>query len=390
MSMAVAALQWRSNLNMCFQVRGRLHGATRIAACRCQPFRNLKAPDVSEFSTVHRSLPMRRTSRMSIRHLACLVAGLACAWTAHAQVLPKTGDFPSQPIRLVSPFPPGGGNDFHMRLVSNELAAVTGQPAVAENKSGAGGNIGAKYVADSKADGYTVLVSQVSTMAVNPSLYRSPGFDPVKNYVPITQINAAPLAIVVAMNSPLKTIADLRAQAQANPGRLTYATPGNGTLSHLLGVVLEKDAGIALTHVPYRGAAPALADLMGGQVAVMITSTSSVAGHIQQGMVRALAVTSPRRVGAFKNVPTLEELGMKNMTYEDWYGFFAPAGTPPERVAYLHGAITKVLKSPAVEKKILDAGGELVAGTPEELAAQLKRDIERWSRVVKLSGASVD
>ncbi|KWT83595.1 Argininosuccinate lyase [Variovorax sp. WDL1] len=326
--------------------------------------------------------------RTPIRRAACLVAGLACAWMAQAQVLPKSGDFPSQPIRLVSPFPPGGGNDYHMRLVSNELAAVTGQPAVAENKGGAGGNIGAKYVADGKADGYTVLVSQVSTMAVNPSLYRTTGFDPLKNFVPVTQINAAPLAIVVAANSPLKTIDDLRRQAHAE--RLTYATPGNGTLSHLLGVVLEKDAGIALTHVPYRGAGPALADLMGGQVAIMITSTSSVAGHIQQGMVRALAVTSPRRVGIFKNVPTLEEQGMKNMNYEDWYGFFVPAGTPPERVAYLHGAITKVLKSPAVEKKIQDAGGELVAGTSEALAAQLRRDIERWSRVVKLSGASVD
>ena len=328
--------------------------------------------------------------RPSIRHAACLILGLVCTLTVHAQILPKAGEFPSQPIHFVSPFPPGGGNDFHMRLVSNELAAITGQPAVAENKGGAGGNIGAKSVATSKPDGYTLLASQVSIMAVNPTLYRAPGFDSVKSFVPITQINAAPLAIVVAANSPLKTLSDLREQAKAQPGRLTYATPGNGTLSHLVGVVLEKDGGIDLTHVPYRGAGPALADLMGGQVSVMITSTSSVAGHIQQGMVRALAVTSPRRVGVFKNVPTLEELGMKNMTYEDWYGFFAPAGTPPERVAYLNRAITQVLKSPAIEKKILDAGGELVAGTPEALAQQLKQDIERWSRVVKLSGASLD
>lgn len=335
---------------------------------------------------------MRRVpaSRMSFRHAAGLVIGLACALSTHAQVLPKAGDFPSQPIRLVSPFPPGGGNDFHMRLVSNELTALTGQPTVAENRAGAGGNIGAKSVAESKADGYTVLSSQVSIMAVNPTLYRAPGFDPLKSFVPIAQINAAPLAIVVAVNSPIKTLADLRARTQANGERLTYATPGNGTLSHLVGVVLEKDAGIALTHVPYRGAGPALADLMGGQVALMITSTSSVAGHIQQGAVRALAVTSPRRIGVFKNVPTLEELGMKDMTYEDWYGFFAPAGTPPERVAYLHQAITKVLRSPAVEKKILEAGGELVAGTPEALTAQLRRDLERWPRIVKLSGAAVD
>ncbi|WCM92770.1 tripartite tricarboxylate transporter substrate binding protein [Acidovorax sp. NCPPB 2350] len=330
--------------------------------------------------------------RTSFRQAASLVLALAFAASTpvHAQVLPKVGDFPSQPIRLVSPFPPGGGNDFHMRLVSNELAAITGQPAVAENRAGAGGNIGAKYVADGKPDGYTVLLSQVSTMAVNPALYRAPGFDPLKSFVPVTQVNAAPLAIVVSANSPIKTMADLRARARPDGERLTYATPGNGTLSHLVGVVLEKDAGIALTHVPYRGAGPALADLIGGQVALMITSTSSVASHIQQGMVRAIAVTSPRRIGVFKSVPTLEELGMKNMTYEDWYGFFVPAGTPPERVAYLHQSITRALKTPAVEKKILEAGGELVAGTPEDLAAQLRKDLERWARVVKLSGASVD
>jgi tripartite-type tricarboxylate transporter receptor subunit TctC len=330
------------------------------------------------------------TSRPFVALMTGLLAGLALAPSAAADVLPKAGDFPSQPIRLVSPFPPGGGNDFHMRLVSNELPALTGQPVVAENKGGAGGNLGTKYAAEAKADGYTVLASQVSIMAVNPVLYRAPGFDAQKGFVPVTQINAAPLAIVVTTESPLKSIADLRARALAQPGRLTYATPGNGTLSHLVGVVLEKDAGIDLTHVPYRGAGPALADLMGGQVALMITSTSSVAGHIQQGRLRALAVTSPRRVGVFKNVQTLEEQGLKDMTYEDWYGFFAPAGTPPDRVAYLHEAITRVLKSPAVAQKIVDAGGELVAGTPEQLATQLKRDAERWARVVKLSGAAID
>lgn len=326
------------------------------------------------------------------RHAALLVAIALGALTlpVAADSLPSVGDFPGQPIHLVSPFPPGGGNDFHMRLVSNELPALTGQPAVAESKAGAGGNIGTKYVADAKPDGYTVLTSQVSIMAVNPTLYKTPGFDPLKSLVPVTQINAAPLAIVVAADSPLKSIADLRAQAKGNPGKLTYATPGNGTLSHLVGVVLEKDGGIDLTHVPYRGAGPALVDLMGGQVSLMITSSSSVAGHIKQGKLRALAVTSPRRIGVFKNVPTLEEQGLKDMTYEDWYGFFVPAGTPPERVAYLNRAITRVLKSPAVSQKIIEGGSEVVAGTPEQLAAQLRQDISRWARVVKLSGAVLD
>ena len=335
---------------------------------------------------------MRRASvsRTPLRHAACLILGLASALAVHAQPLPKAGDFPGQPIHLVSPFPPGGGNDFHMRLVGNELAAVTGQPAVAENKGGAGGNIGARYVADGKADGYTVLASQVSIMAVNPTLYRTAGFDPVKSFVPITQINAAPLAIVVAANSPLKTMADLRAQAQAQPGRLTYATPGNGTLSHLVGVVLEKDGGIDLTHVPYRGAGPALADLMGGQVDLMITSTSSVAGHIQQGMVRALAVTSPRRVGVFKSVPTLEELGLKNMTYEDWYGFFAPAGTPKPVIDRLSAEILAFQGLPATQARYRELGATPVAVGPADFAAYVASESTKWKKVIEAAKITAD
>lgn len=311
---------------------------------------------------------------------------------AHAtsQPLAPVGDFPSQPIRFVSPFPPGGGNDGITRIVTNKLAAVTGQPAVVDNRGGAGGNIGAKLVAETRPDGYTLLTSQVSVMAVNPSLYARPGFDPVKNFTPITQINAAPLAIVVAAASPLKTFADLAAQAKAQPGKLTYATPGNGTLSHLVGVVLEKDHQVSLSHVPYKGAGPAITDLLGGQVSTLITSTSSVAGFVQTGKMRVLAVTSPKRLGVFSKVPTLAELGYRNAEFEDWYGFFAPANTPPERVAYLRASIAQVLQSPDVIKLIHDGGSEVVASTPEAFAAQLQSDIAKWSRIVKLSGAKVD
>jgi tripartite-type tricarboxylate transporter receptor subunit TctC len=331
------------------------------------------------------------SSRLANRRelVAILGASLSSlALPSLANLLPRAGDFPNQPIRLVSPFPPGGGNDFHMRLVSNELAQATGQPAVADNRGGAGGNIGTKYVADAKADGYTVLLSQVSIMAVNPALYKAPGFDPIRSFLPITQVNAAPLAIVVPEASPFKSMADLRALSKSHA--VTYASPGNGTLSHLLGVVLEKDAGISLTHVPYRGAGPALADVLGGQVQMLITSTSSVAGYVSQGSLRTLAVSSPRRVGVFQGVPTLEEQGLKDMTYDDWYGFFAPAGTSTERVAYLHRAITTVLRSPTVSQRILDAGGEPVAGTPQQLAEQLRQDVARWSRIAKLSGAALD
>lgn len=309
---------------------------------------------------------------------------------ASAEPLPQRNGFPSQPIRFISPFPPGGGNDGTTRFVTTRLPELTGQSAVVENRGGAGGNIGAKAVADAKADGYTVLTAQVSLMAVNPSLYASAGFDPLKNFVPITQINAAPLALVVATESPYKTFADLAARTKSHPGTVTYATPGNGTLSHLVGVVLGKDSGIEMTHVPYKGAGPAITDLLGHQVDVLVSSTASVAGMLQSGKMRALAVTSPRRIGVFAKVPTLEELGYPNTRFEDWYGFFAPAGTPPERVAYLNEALVRTLRLPEVSRLITDGGSEVVAGTADAFAAQLQQDIVRWARVVKLSGAKID
>lgn len=345
------------------------------------------------FALLHQTMNTSRLNRRLVlkTSLTSLVVPGWLAAPAQSQVLPKAaGNYPDQPIRFVSPFPPGGGNDFHARLVANELANVTGQTAIVENRGGAGGNLGTKSVADLKGDGYTVLTSQVSIMAINPVLYKSAGFDPVRQFMPITQINAAPLAIVVRSESPLRSMADMRALSQSTPGGLTFATPGNGTLSHLVGVALEKEGQIALTHVPYKGAAPALSDLLGGQVHLMITSTSSVAGQIQQGKLRALAVTSSRRVGVFKSVPTLEDAGFKDMVFDDWYGFFVPAGTPPERVAYLNRAITTVLRSPSVTQKIIDAGSEVVANSADELTLQLQQDMARWGRVVKLSGATID
>ncbi|WP_370519958.1 Bug family tripartite tricarboxylate transporter substrate binding protein [Bordetella sp. 15P40C-2] len=325
--------------------------------------------------------------------LGAATACTAIATLSHAQSvqpLPARDGYPTEPIRFVSPFPPGGGNDATTRWVTSRLMEATGQPAVVENRGGAGGNIGAKAVATARPDGYTVLTGQVSLMAVNPALYSDAGFDPLKDFKPITQVNAAPLAIVVPANSPIKDFKDLVAQAKANPGRLTYASPGNGTLSHLVGVVLAKEHDVPLTHIPYRGAGPAINDLLGKQVDALVTSTSSAAGLIQSGQLRALAVTSPRRIGVFKQVPTLEELGLKGARFEDWYGFFVPAGTPPERVAYLHEAITRTLRSPEVSRLIVEGGSEVVASSPEDFNRQVREDIERWAHVVQLAGAKVD
>jgi tripartite-type tricarboxylate transporter receptor subunit TctC len=333
---------------------------------------------------------------MSSRLSQYLVAALAVTATVTTtlasaqQPLAPVNGFPTQPLRIVSPFPAGGGNDAVSRVVAARLSQVLGQSAVIDNRGGAGGNIGTRYAAESKADGYTVLTSQVSIMAVNPTLYRAPGFDPVKQFIPVTQINAAPLVIVVSANAPWKTFEELATQAKAQPQKITYATPGNGTLSHLVGVVLDKDSNVSLQHVPYKGAGPAINDLLGGQVDVLITSTSSVAGFIQTGRMRALAVTSPRRLGVFAKVPTLEDLGYRNARFEDWYGFFVPAGTSPERVALLNRAIVQVLQMPDVVKTINEGGSDVVANTPEAFAAQLKQDISRWSQIVKLSGAHVD
>ncbi|MGY2492510.1 Bug family tripartite tricarboxylate transporter substrate binding protein [Cupriavidus sp. CP313] len=329
---------------------------------------------------------------MSSRFPRFLVAALTVTMfgAATAQPLAPVNGYPSQPLRIVSPFPAGGGNDAVTRVVATRLSQVLGQSAVTDNRGGAGGNIGTRYVAESKPDGYTVLTSQVSIMAVNPTLYRAPGFDPVKQFIPVTQVNAAPLAIVVSANAPWKTFEELAAQAKAQPQKITFATPGNGTLSHLVGVVLDKNSNVSLQHVPYKGAGPAINDLLGGQVDVLITSTSSVASFIQTGRMRALAVTSPRRLGVFTKVPTLEELGYPNARFEDWYGFFVPAGTSPERVALLNRAIVQVLQLPEVVKTINDGGSDVVANSSEAFAAQLKQDISRWSQVVKLSGAHVD
>ena len=331
---------------------------------------------------------MLSTLKFSTASMLCALLSMHSG--ASAQPMAQVAGFPSQTIKFVSPFPAGGGNDATTRLVPSRLSEITGQSAVVDNRGGAGGNIGAKAVADAKPDGYTVLTGQVSLMAVNPVLYGSAGFDPLKTFTPITQANAAPLVLVVASNSGFQTFADLAAKIKLPGSRVTYATPGNGTLSHLVGVVLEKDSALPMTHVPYKGAAPAITDLLGNQVDVLITSTASVSSFIQSGKMRALAVTSPRRIGIFTKVPTLEELGYRNTTFEDWYGFFAPAGTPPERVAYLRESIVRSLKTPEVTKLITEGGSEVVGNSSAEFAVQLKEDIARWSRVVKLSGARID
>jgi tripartite-type tricarboxylate transporter receptor subunit TctC len=325
-----------------------------------------------------------------LRALLIVLSAALLVQPACAQTLPRVGGYPDKPIRFISPFPPGGGNDTATRIVTHRLAELSGQSIIVENKGGAGGNLGAELAAKAPADGYTVFTGQVSIMAVNPTLYARPGFDPLKDFIPLTQVNAAPLVIVVSAQSPYKTFADLSAAAKSRPGVPTYATPGNGTLSHLLGAVLKKEAGIDMSHIPYKGVGTAIADLLGGQVDALITSTSSVAGHIQSGRLRAVAVTSPRRLGVFSGVPMLAEIGYPGMVFDDWYGFFAPAGTPGDRVDYLADALARAIRSPEVTAKIREAGSEAVGNTPAQFGEVLRADMARWSQAVRISGLKLD
>ena len=323
---------------------------------------------------------------------ACMAALLFAQSTqaAHAQNLVPPADYPKQSLTLISPFPAGGGNDGIARLLANELSSLIGQPVVVDNRSGAGGNVGTTAVARAKPDGYTLVLSQNSVMAVNPALYKNAGFDPLKDFVAISQITSAPLALAVRAQSPYQTLGDYLEAALKKPGSVTYASPGNGTLSHLAGVMLAQSKGVSLVHVPYRGAGPATTDLLGGTVDLLITSPPSIETLVTAKKLRVLGVTHEARIGAFKDAPTLAQQGVKGVSIEGWYGVFAPAGTPADRIKYLAAAIRKAATAPAVVAKIKQDGAEVVASTPEVFAPKLREEIAHWAAVVKSSNVTID
>lgn len=311
-----------------------------------------------------------------------LSAVAACLVLAAAPAAVAAENYPARALTIISPFPPGGGNDGVARLLAHELGGITGQSVVVENRSGAGGNLGTSQVARAKADGYTLVLSQNSVMAVNPALYSNTGFDAIKDFQPISQITSAPLALVVSAESPYKTLDTYLEAARKSPGALTYATPGNGTLSHLAGTLLEQKARLSLVHVPYRGAGPAINDLQGGTVDMLITSPPSVEGLVASGKLRVLAMTHENRIGVFKTAPTLAELGIDGISIEGWYGLFVPAGTPADRVEYLANAVQQALKSPGLMQKINNDGAQPVGGSPEQLTAKLGQESVYWADVV--------
>jgi tripartite-type tricarboxylate transporter receptor subunit TctC len=298
--------------------------------------------------------------------------------------------WPAKPIRLVVPFPPGGGTDIIARETSQRVAAATGWTFVVDNKPGAGGNLGVDAVAKSPADGYTIVLGQTSNLAINPTLYDKLPYDPQKDLAPIVLIANAPLVLVTGANSPYKTLADVINAAKAKPGQVNFASSGNGTVAHLTGELLQKAAGIKLQHIPYKGANQGLTDVLGGQVELYMSSVPTLIGHIKQGKLRALAVTSAKRVADLPNVPTINESGFKGFDAVTWFGLLGPAGMPRDAVAKVNAEFNKALKLPDVAKRLASEGADPAGGTPEQFGALIKEEIPRWGKVVKDSGAKVD
>ena len=297
--------------------------------------------------------------------------------------------YPAKPVTVVVPQAPGGANDAIARIVAQKLTEQTGQQFLVDNKPGAGGNIGTAASAKAKPDGYTLLLTVNSAHVINPSLYKSAGFDPVKDFEPITPVANAGYVLVANNNFPPKNVAELIAAAKAQPGKIAMASAGNGTLNHLIGEMLGKAAGIDLMHVPYKGASAAVTDLVGGQVQVSVQSLPSSISFIKSGKLKVLGVVNEKRVAALPDTPTIGET-LKGFGSTPWYGLMAPAGTPKAIVNQLQAEVAKALDTQDVKDKLAAVGCEPSKSTPEQFAALIKEDLPKWARIVKDSGATVD
>jgi tripartite-type tricarboxylate transporter receptor subunit TctC len=317
-----------------------------------------------------------------IRHWTVLLSLAALAAAAPAQ------DFPNRPVKLLVPQAPGGASDALARVIAQKLSDKWGQPVVVENRAGAGGNLGMEAVATAPADGYTLLMGYVGTQAINGALYKKLPFDPEKDFAPIATMATLPFVVVAKADAPFKTIPELVAAAKKGP--LTYGSAGNGSVNHLLGEMFNASAGVKLQHVPYRGAAPAMQDLMGGQINLVFTSLPSVAGFIKQGTLHPIAVTSAKRAAAFPNIPTVMEAGFKDYDVNPWFGLFGPAKLPAQLVGKINADVNEALRSKDVVEKFSAQGAEPYITTPQQFAEVLKADIAKWTQVVKDSGATVE
>lgn len=321
--------------------------------------------------------------RNLLKKTALVLVGLAMAGLAAAQ------KYPAKPITVIVPQAAGGANDTIARVVAQKLSEQLGQSVVIENRVGAGGNVGTAAAAKARPDGYTVMITADSAQVINPFLYQNTGFDPVKDFEPVAPLARAGYVLVAHPAFPANNVSELVALAKAAPGKYAIASAGNGTLNHLIGEMLQKAADIKLVHVPYRGAAAAATDVVGGQVPLSVQSMPSSIGFIRSGKLKVLGVVNERRLPALPDAPTIGET-IKGFGATPWYGMFAPAGTPKDIIRMLQDEVAKALDSADARDKLAVVGCEPFKGTSEQLATLVKDDLLRWSRIVKESGAKVD
>ena len=307
------------------------------------------------------------------------------AWAAAAEA-----GFPSRPIRFVVPFPPGGGTNFLGRALAQKLTTGLGQPVVVENREGAGGSIGASLVAKADANGYTMLMGASSTMAVNPHLYKTLPYDTLKHFLPVSLLATVPIVLFVNKSLPVRSVQELIAYAKANPGKLNFASAGNGSVGHLSGELLKKMAGIDIVHIPFKGSAPAMTSLIGGQVQMMFDSPLSGMPHVKAGTVAALACGGAQRSAILPGMPTMAESGLPEFKAVLWYGLYVPAGTAEATVARLNAETVKALRSADLRESLERDGFEAVGNSVAEFDAFWKADFARWSGVVEGAGIKLD
>lgn len=289
--------------------------------------------------------------------------------------------YPNRPVRIVVPYPPGGGADILARTIGQKLSEAWKQPVVVDNRAGAGGSIGTESVARAPADGHTMLMASPSH-SINASLYKNPSFDTLRAFAPVTLAASGPLVLVMGPSSPFRNVKDLMAYAKANPGKVAYASAGTGSSPHMAGELLSLLAGVEMTHVPYKGTAPALVDLMGGRVQLFFAPVPTILEHVRAGKLKTLAVTTRQRFPALPDVPTIAEAGYSDYELLQWWGFMVPAGTPKEVIREQHAQIKKILDSAEMRERLAAMGAEPGGGGPEQFEALVREEIPRWARVV--------